>query len=245
MRIGSMATGLASAVALGWVVGALSLAAPDHAHAQMRTLRESPQRFALNLRFGPYNPAVDDEFGGSGPFATYFEGSARLLAGFEFDIDIVRIPYVGTAGVGLGFAGTHFGGKARTAANQPSSESTGLTVFPMWATAFVRVDALARLVSVPLVFTGRLGLENDLWLVGTAGGGSPTGSTLGFRWAVAAWLELDMFERRAARALDENYGINHSYLTFDLWGASMDGFGDGSSLVLSDFSWTLGIGFAI
>ncbi|MCC7536666.1 MAG: fibronectin type III domain-containing protein, partial [Deltaproteobacteria bacterium] len=189
---------LAGAIVVMW--------APRPAEAQMRMLRESPQRFALALRFGPYYPDVDSEVGGAGgPFSTYFGDGARLLAGVELDIDAVIIPYVGRAGVGVGFAGTHFGGNTRTADNMASSESTGLTVFPMWVTAFLRVDTLARLVSVPLVFTARIGLENDVWLADDA-----SGTTFGFRWALAAWLELDMFERRAARAMDENYGINHS-----------------------------------
>lgn len=227
------------------VAGAIALSVAPSARAQMRMLRESPQRFALALRFGPYSPDVDSELGGSGPFQTYFGGDARVLGGFELDIDVYVLRNVGRVGVGFGAAATHFGGHARTAENTASSESTGLTVFPMWLTAFVRIDALPRLISVPLVFTARFGLENDIWLVDTASDESPSGTTFGYRWALGLWLELDMFERRAARAMDENYGINHSYIVFDIWGAEMDGFGDGTSLILSDVSWTLGLAFAI
>src|SRR2546423_1474631 len=74
------------------VAGALSsrLAAADdlntgswHRHERPP---ESPQRFALELRFGPYHPNVDDQFPQTRPYETAFGASRHpLYLGLEFD----------------------------------------------------------------------------------------------------------------------------------------------------------------
>ena len=55
-----------------------------------------------------------------------------------------------------------------------------------------------------------------------------------FRFA----LELDFIEPRAARRLDEDWGINHSYLFVELYGSLL-----GSSIPMRDaFTWSAGLG---
>lgn len=86
---------------------ALSLLLPALAHAQAD---ESPQRFALEIKFGPYVPHIDDSpgLGGNTPFSDLFGDkdapkgalpSYSLLSQVEFDYQFFR--RFGTLGVGL------------------------------------------------------------------------------------------------------------------------------------------------
>ena len=60
--------------------------------AQQHPFR-SAQNFALELRFSPYYPAVDDEPGLNGtPFKDRFGENARLAIGLEFDWQISPDP---------------------------------------------------------------------------------------------------------------------------------------------------------
>ena len=61
---------------------------------------ESPQAFALELRFGPYRPKIDDELPAARPYESTFGTDKRLYMGFELDWQAVRIPFVGTLGPG-------------------------------------------------------------------------------------------------------------------------------------------------
>ena len=51
-------------------------------------------------------------------------------------------------------------------------------------------------------------------------------------------LELDFIEPRAARRLDVEWGINHSYLFLELYGSLF-----GTSIPVRDtFTWSAGLG---
>ena len=65
-----------------------------------------------------------------------------------------------------------------------------------------------------------------------------SGRSIGLRWGVTFALELDFIEPRAARRLDEDWGINHSYLFVELYGSLL-----GSSIPMRDaFTWSAGLG---
>src|SRR5262249_13618963 len=55
---------------------------------------ETPQRFAFELRFGPYRPDIDDPFPGQKPYENVFGTDHRVAVGFEFDWQAMRIPFV-------------------------------------------------------------------------------------------------------------------------------------------------------
>ena len=70
------------------------------------------------------------------------------------------------------------------------------------------------------------------------GSSQGSGRSLGLRWGVMFALELDFIEPRAARRLDEDWGINHSYLFVELYGSLL-----GSSIPMRDaFTWSAGLG---
>jgi hypothetical protein len=194
----------------------------------------SPERFVLELRVGPYTP----DMGSNGSFETYFGGDRGPLIAAELDVIGWRFHdwmYLG----GGGRIGTlSFTGKTLTAGNLPSDEETELSVLPLDLLAVVRVDALARQLSIPLILTGKLGYEWARWST-ESGGDSHSGWSVGWVWGVQAALDLDALDRGAARNLDEEWGINHSFIFAELFKfAPTD-----DSLPIGDSTWTLGLGF--
>ena len=60
---------------------------------------ESEQRFAIELRFGPYRPNIDEEFPDRRPYERAFGADRKpFYFGLEFDWQLLRIPKVGTLG---------------------------------------------------------------------------------------------------------------------------------------------------
>ncbi len=217
-------------------LGLPKLAAAQDAVAEWSepTSPDSPERFALELRFGPYTPDTQDT-----AFDKVFGGSSLLIAG-EFDVAPFRIADVLTLGIGGGIGYVSYSGVASTLDGTTTSEKASLTLAPMNLLAVVRIIALPRLLSIPLIFTGKLGLDLVYWSSSTGNTQEGEGVSPGLRWAVQGALELDFFEPRAARALDDEWGINHSFLFFELYGSSAGG----SSLpVGTPLGWATGLGF--
>ncbi|MEM9191333.1 MAG: MXAN_2562 family outer membrane beta-barrel protein [Myxococcota bacterium] len=242
-------------VALGVVVSLISLQATAEAQIELqdrgaiRPSVDSPERFALELRVGPYTP--DD---GRGAFDAVFDDLGPLLA-FEFDINAYRLKNVGMIGVGLSFGWVNYSGNAFSQGGTVrSSEDTDLTLFPLSALAVVRIDVLPRLLNIPIVFAGKLGPDFVIWTSST-GENDFGGVSVGLRWGAQVALELDFFDRRAARALDEEWGINHTFVFFEIFGSvfgdvepRVEGSTDTTSLPLgpeNGWAWTAGLGFIL
>jgi hypothetical protein len=101
-------------IGVGVIVAATTLAglaAAPAANAQViqsdegirRERQNSPQHFALELRFGPYKPDIDSEFAGTGqhPYQDFFGPNRKLMTQVEFDWEIIH--HVGTAAIGFAF----------------------------------------------------------------------------------------------------------------------------------------------
>src|SRR5512133_2715835 len=58
----------------------------------------SPQSFALELRFGPYRPKIDEEFDGQSPYADTFGKDHRVMLGMEFDWQALQLERIGSLG---------------------------------------------------------------------------------------------------------------------------------------------------
>ena len=101
----------------------------------------------------------------------------------------------------------------------------------------LRIDALPRHLSIPLVLTGKLGLDTVFYDI-KGGGQSARGFSIGLRWAAQIALELDFINPRRARALDEEWGINHSTLYLELFGSTADS----AMNVGNNFAWAIGLG---
>jgi hypothetical protein len=234
----SRAPGLALALGVG--CAAFFAFAPT-AHAQQsdqyyrwkrhdRPMYESPQRFAVELRFGPYRPNIDDDFPGTRPFESVFGNGKGFHYGLEVDWQAFRIPYVGTLGPGLSWARTTRSANARvTGTTDQSSESTSLAIMPMSLVAVLRADVFSRSFGIPLVPYAKAGLGFGLWSTGTDQGTSTRdgvagkGRTWGTHAAIGGMLLLDFFDRASAREIDDSIGVNHSYVFFEYMRANLDG----------------------
>jgi hypothetical protein len=179
-----------------------------------------PAHFWLEIRFGPYSPAVDDEPGLTGtPYADYFGDDPLFYFGLEVDWTPIYIPYVVSIGPGFGWGWTHASGKAKVVETGADAESdTGLTIFPMHVSAIGRFDGPLRELGIPLVPYIKFGLGFGLW---TASGPSGTssvegktaeGSSLGPHIALGGALALNGFDRSTAMSLREATGVRYAYL---------------------------------
>src|SRR5262249_38110783 len=169
---------------------------------------ESEQRFALELRFGPYHPSVDDEFPGTRPYATAFGADNKpLYVGIEFDWQLLRIPKLGTLGPGFGWGYTHSSAAAtRVSDGQPSPETTTLTIMPMYAVGVLRVDVFARELGIPIVPYAKAGLGYGLWWSGNDVQTLGKGHSWGTEFALGGMLLLDSLDEHAAVELDNEWG---------------------------------------
>ncbi len=262
MKTRDMRSLIAGAAALFALV---SLARP--AHAQRDAIVEgknrdphaydSPQRFALEIRFGLYKPDVDSDpaLGGKTPYGTSFGPNRRLMTGLELDWQVLRIPHVGSLGPGIGAATVTATRPAYTQSGTSSSEDMSFTVQPLSGLAVFRLDFLARDAGIPLVPYAKAGLVYALWRASTTAGtseftrtdGTTTkgrGATWGYSAAAGVALDLGVLDQRAARGLDQAIGINHTYI-FGEWTLSvLDGLlGPSKPLRVGDSTWNAGLAF--
>jgi hypothetical protein len=210
---------------------------------------ESPQHFALELRFAPYTPNIDSAPGLTGtPYQSTFGTAARVLPAFEFDWQALRIPHFGTLGPGLSVGYTSMSANATFTSNgQASAETTGLEVFPFYGVAVLRVDVFEREFGVPLVPYGKAGVGVGLWRAyndsGTSsvGGVTGKGSTWGTHFAFGLGLSLNWIDKRSTNALDASVGINDTMLFAEWMFMNLDGFGATDKLRVGTSTWVVGL----
>ncbi len=238
----------ASAVGVALLGAAPAFAQSDREGSWRRSERppESPQHFAIELRFGPYHPDVDDEFPQSKPFATAFGADRHpFYAGFEFDWQIFRIPKFGTLGPGFGLGYTHVSANAtKVSDGKPSPEMTTLGILPMYAVGVLRVDVVARETAIPIVPYGKAGLGYALWWSGNDVGTQGKGHSWGTQYGLGAMLLLDSFDEHAAVELDNEWGINGTYFFAEWMVSHLNGFGDvtnHSVMHVGSNTWMMGL----
>jgi hypothetical protein len=185
-------------------------------------LIDSPMWWAFELKVGPYIPGDGD----SRSFRRAFGSDRGWLLGMELDLTLLHIPYVGQFNIGAGFGWANYDAKARDDSNQRSSETTELTLYPMSALAVLRVDALARNTVIPMTFAGKLGADFVRWKASTGKADDADGVNIGLRWGAQAAFELDFFEGQTARRMDEDWGINHTFLLFEYFQSMTESTGD-------------------
>ncbi|HEX4335540.1 MAG TPA: MXAN_2562 family outer membrane beta-barrel protein [Polyangiaceae bacterium] len=210
---------------------------------------ESPQHAAFEIRFGRYVPNIDDEFNGATPYETTFGSKDRYIFGLEADWQLLRIPYLGTLGPGLGIGYTHFSAPAFvTGTGARAGENTTLTLVPMYVLGVLRADIIARQTPVPIVPYLKLGLGSAIWRIANGGGTAKvdgiagSGLSWGPQFALGGMLLLDFFDKDSAKNLDNEVGINNSYFFME-WSASK--LGAGNQLEVGTSTWALGLAFEI
>jgi len=219
----------------------VALAAPASAQTDANTIPAarsfvSPERFILELRGGPFKP----DLGGNEAFSQFFGGDSGPFLGAQLHYILYRLPDIAYATIGGGFGWSSYSGKARARdSTEAVSEETSLTLFPLSAVASIRIDVLPRNFQIPFIFTGKLGFQWTNWDTNTGARDDASGWSLGPLFGAQAALDLDTFDSAAARSLDEDWGINHSFLFFEVYHfAPTD-----KSLPVGGTSWLLGLGF--
>jgi hypothetical protein len=192
----------------------------------------SPESWALELRVGMYTPInLGDTWG------EYFGSDLGPMIGFELHYMPLRVRYLGMIGGGIGLGWAQWEGRA-VATGGGQGESNTFEVIPLNLMVSWRFDTFARELDIPIVLTPKVGLDIMFWNTGTGGVTEGAGVSIGPRFAGKVSLELDFLEPRAARQLDEEWGVNHSEIFFELYYSMSDLTG----LPVSGWGWSTGIG---
>jgi len=228
---------------------ALLLAAPAAA------ADESPQFLAVEARFGFYDPGIDSEFSGAGPYQSSFGKEEMLHFSGELDWQFWRPRSFGSLGV-FGTAGYAWvKGKGLLVDGTKSSDETSFRMVPLDFGLVYRLDVLAQDYGIPFVFAVKGGLTHAFWWITdglgdtsswTSTGGDEvegSGGTWGLNAAFAIHLHLDLFEPHAAKTFDNELGVNNSYLFIEYGIHWLNDFGSGESFDLTDHGLTFGLAF--
>jgi hypothetical protein len=139
-----------------------------------------------------------------------------------------------------------------------SGDTTALNIVPLSIMAVYRFDLLALRWKIPFVPYFKIGLAYYVWWIENGGGFlsisqyPPPGSTnsdsgFGGTWGWVmnpggAFL-LDVLDPSAAKVIDAELGINHTYLFCEFHYADISGFGASNKMNLSDMTLNAGIAF--
>lgn len=194
----------------------------------------SPENFALELRVGPYRPDDDPTFN------EFFSDDDGLMLALQFDVFAYRMPkvfYLGGGGL-IGWA-DYKGNALVEGTGEQAAEETQLTLMPLGLMATLRVDALSEMLRIPLIITGKLGFQWMRWSTNTGDANNHQGWSMGLTYALQLALDLNPLEPSAARAMDEEWAINRSFVFWELYGFSPRD----EDHPLGAVAWTLGLGF--
>lgn len=195
---------------------------------------ESSERLTLELRIGPYQPRFEE-------FDALLGDDDGLLLSLELDVIGFRLEDILYLSGGGQIGWAKYKGNAIDSGGAQTSEETELEIIPLGLLGVLRVDALARKLGIPFILTGKLGYM--WWHHSTETGGTDraSGWSLGLGYAAQIALDLDSLDQAQARVMDEEWGINHSFVFFELHGFEPTD----DSLDLGGMSWVAGLGFVM
>jgi hypothetical protein len=224
---------------------ALELGTPASDHPY-----RSAQNFALELRFSPYKPQIDDDPAlTSKPFANTFGDKPRLGIAAELDWQVLRLPHFGTLGPGFGVGYVHMSRPVKTTSGRDSGDETSLTIYPLWAVAVVRADVLWHDFGFPLVPYVKGGIGVAPWRASNSAGTSSAqdvsgkGTSWGTNFALGIGFALDALDPGASRNMDNATGINSTYVFFEYYALSLNGIGQSHALQVGSSTWAMGLAF--
>lgn len=226
-----------------WAISFTSIAASAQSS---QSGPESPTSGTFELKLGSYNPDIDSEFDGRGPFEQYF-GGGGLIAEFAADYHL----WQKVGAISLGFHVGYFnqGAPSINSDGTESADKSRLLIVPTRLSAVYRFDYLQDEYNIPLVFSVRAGLDYYFWWSLSANKVADTndtkgsGGTAGWHVGGTVYFLLDSLAPQMARSLDQASGINNSYLFAEIMSAHINDFGSDSSWDLSDNTFLFGLGF--
>ncbi len=206
--------------------------------------------FFFELRFGPYSPEVDEEFGGAAtPYADFFDTDPQFYFGLEIDWRPLYLPYVVSIGPGFGWGvtSTSANTKLESDPNAEAESETGLTIFPMHLSAVARFDGPLREMNVPIVPYIKAGFGFGMWTISRPDGSadiegtSPEGSSYGLHLAVGGSIALNAFDPSTAMAMREDTGIRYAYIYGEWMWTNLDGIGSTPQLHIGTSTAVFGL----
>ena len=216
--------------------------------------RASKVDSTLDLRFGSWKPAIDDEPGLSGakPFAEIFEGEDLFYFEGAYGRELLR--GFGSLGVNLSLGYGGVAGRSLDLEGARSGDTTTFRMVPARLGLFYRFDWMQERFGLPVVVAGEAGITSIQWWIASEGGISDfetpegarsvgAGETHGWHAGATAYLLLDTFAPDMARNFDADAGVNNSYLFVNFMRTEADDFGSKTSWSLSDNTTLFGIGF--
>jgi hypothetical protein len=210
------------------------------------TRTASDQSWALEIKFSPYLPALDEDTtlpDGETPFADIFSDNKRIMARAQLEYQALRLGQVASLGVGFGAGFYQAKGFGLDANNAPTEDINKFRVVPFALDAVLRVDYLVN-KGVPLAPFVKGGLDAYYWGNRKNGdftkfaqsGNNVQGATFGYHGAVGLALDMGFLDPNGAINMDHNFGVNHSYLFAAVEASEVNDFNSGKSF---DFSATL------
>jgi hypothetical protein len=137
-----------------------------------------------------------------------------------------------------------------------TGDTTALNIVPMSLLAVYRFDYLAKRYRIPFVPYFKIGIAYYAWWIENGGGflsvskfqqngktDSGYGGTWGWVMNPGGAFLLDVLDPGAARTMDAELGINHTYLFCELHYADITNFGSGKRMNLSDTTLNAGLAF--
>ncbi len=203
----------------------------------------------VQVGFGPYGPAIDDEFDGEGPYEAYFgDSSLRYL---EVQADAHLWQRMGT--LSLGFHGG-YGRVSETARDNDGNrldtdDTASFRIIPLKTSLVYRYDYSAHNHGIPLVPVAKAGLNYNFWRAKDTAGDTArvedqrgSGGMFGWHAALGLHLHLNFFDPTNAASFDMTWGIHNSYVFFEYEWTRTGDFGD-AALNLDANHWSVGLAF--
>lgn len=213
-------------------------------------LAESPRDMILEIKFGPFRPSIDSEFGGkASPYKDTMGGGSVLMTQIEYEYELYN--HIGVAAVGASVGYARDTGTARLSDGKASNDPTAFNVIPLALSAVYRFDYLAHKYRIPFVPHLKAGFDYYIWWIKnsvgkvakTKDGAVGQGGTFGGHVTFGLAFHMDFLSPEMAQTFDVDMGVNNTYLFAEYVMSWVNDFGSSRSFDLSSRTFLFGIAF--
>lgn len=227
----------------------------------------SPQRFAFEVKFGPYIPDVDRNHTGDGfgPYSSIFgetnsmgeaidDPRKGLFSAGAFEWQFYYLAGSFLLGTQVGF----FRDKAQAIVADPPEDADSIrstadevtfSVLPVSFLLGYRFSMLADRWNVPIVPYFKGGLAYGFWwsrdgsrnISRNPDGEKGRGGSWGWQINPGVMIRLDWIDRAAAKAMDNQAGVNHVSLFAEWQLTRLDNFGSDRAMSVGDSTYLIGL----
>jgi hypothetical protein len=216
-------------------------------------IKRSPRDYFLTIKFGSYKPehlraiwdndTPDDDSDDVAVDYTEIYPDREQFIGL-LDAAWTPITKYTTLGIGGGFGVSYAEGKALRVGYGGFEETENRVTFvlvPMHLSLFWNLQFWEK---QPVIPGFSVGYDAWFWNEDKAeGDGKGNGFRQGWHAAASLWFLLDWLEPTHATRLDNDYGINHTYLVAEYRYSAINGFGN-RGFDFTDHTFSGGLGFA-